>query len=69
MTRSTAMTVVAGTCMAVAAAAVAYSIAALDDGNRGGWIGACAVSGSVTTAGLYLLGRAHEAARHERSTR
>ncbi|MGI5247795.1 hypothetical protein ACQEVU_58390 [Dactylosporangium sp. CA-139066] len=66
MIRSTAMTAGAALFMAVAAAGFAWSIAGLDGGRHATWIGGATIAGFAAAGSVYLIGRAHEAARTER---
>lgn len=69
MTRSTVKTVVAAAAMVAAGVAMAVSLAGFDRADTSTWLGGCAVAGCAGAYSLYQLGRAHEAARHERHIR
>lgn len=69
MTRSTTMTAAGAALITTAGLAFAKAIDALNDGQHGTWRAACVVAGCAATYGIYQLGRAHEAARHERNRR
>lgn len=69
MIRSTAMTIGAIPCVVIAAVGFTWSITGRDAGSYTTWLGGAAVAGLSGGGAVYLVGRAHEAARHERKPR
>jgi hypothetical protein len=63
------MTSAAGVCVSAMIGAVVVAAVGYRLGMRGPWVFGSVGAGLNAFGGAYLLGRAHEAARHERRSR
>lgn len=69
MNRSTALTAAGAASIVCAVGSLAWALDAIHGGQVGAWKVACLVMGGTGTYGIWQLGRASEAFRHERRTR